>query len=67
VGDDSLEARDLASEVGERGGVLAWLEYDEDGESGGEDASDDRDERIEYGERLTGGAGSTGIRNLRGK
>jgi hypothetical protein len=61
VGND---LRDLASEVGERGGVLAWLEYDEDGESWGEDASD---ERVEYEERLMGGVSATGIPKLRGK
>jgi hypothetical protein len=54
---DSLEAR-------ERGGVLAWLEYDEDEKSGGEDTSDERDEWVEYSEKLMG---ATGICKRRGK
>lgn len=40
----------MASEVGERGGVLAWLEYGEEGESRGKDDSDERHDTFEYGE-----------------
>jgi hypothetical protein len=37
--------------------VLAWLEYDEEGEGGGEEASDERVETVEYGELSIGTVG----------